>query len=97
MSNEDENKKPIEVVFAPGCFDNFEGTQEELDELMAQIQKMAATGELFEKSNAVDIDQLVDELSDEEIEDLMELMDINPDDLDLLMDLKDPGKGRNLQ
>ncbi len=97
MSNEDESKKPIEVVFAPGCFDNFDGTQEELDELMAQIQKMAASGELFEKSNSLDIDQLVDELSDEEIEDLMVSMDINPEDLDLLMDLKDSGKGRNLQ
>jgi hypothetical protein len=30
--------KPIEVIFAPGCFDHFEGTQEELDELIAEIQ-----------------------------------------------------------
>ena len=29
------DKKPPEIVFAPGCFDNFEGTQEELQELIA--------------------------------------------------------------
>ena len=42
-------KKP-EVVFMPGCFDNFEGTQEELDELMAEIHRMVESGELFEKA-----------------------------------------------
>ena len=70
-----EEKKPIEVVFAPGCFDNFDGTQEELDELVAQIQQMATTGELFEKSKPVDIESLVDNLSDEEIEVLMSQLD----------------------
>ena len=56
-------KKP-EVVFMPGCFDNFEGTQEELDELMAEIHRMVETGELFEKAVPVeDID-----LDDEDIE-----------------------------
>ena len=43
------DKKP-ELVFMPGCFDEFEGTQEELNELIAEIQRMADTGELFEKS-----------------------------------------------
>ena len=43
------DKKP-ELVFMPGCFDGFEGTQEELDELIAEIQRMVDTGELFEKS-----------------------------------------------
>jgi len=74
MSN--EVKKPIEVVFAPGCFDNFDGTQEELDDLMAQIQKMADSGELMERSNPVDIDAMLDELSDEEIEDLIGQLDL---------------------
>lgn len=27
------------IVFAEGCFDNFDGTQEELDELVSQIQE----------------------------------------------------------
>jgi Mg/Co/Ni transporter MgtE len=93
----DKENKKMEIVFAPGCFDSFEGTQEELDELIAQIQKMAETGELFEKSNPIDVDQLVDEMSDDEIEKLMELMDVDPEDLDLLMDLKDNGNDRNLQ
>jgi Mg/Co/Ni transporter MgtE len=93
----DKENKKMEIVFAPGCFDSFEGTQEELDELIAQIQKMAETGELFEKSNTIDVDQLVDEMSDDEIEKLMELMDVDPEDLDLLMDLKNNGNGRNLQ
>jgi len=42
--------KKIEVVFAPGCFDDFEGTQEELDELVAEIKSMAERGELEENS-----------------------------------------------
>ena len=53
--------KKLEIKFAPGCFDNFTGSQQELDELMAEIQKMAETGELFEQSQALDIDELIDE------------------------------------
>lgn len=34
----------IKVVFAPGSLDTFEGTQEELDELVAQIKDMLADG-----------------------------------------------------
>lgn len=55
-----EEKKP-EIIFAPGCFDNFEGTQEELDELVAEIQRMVDSGEIFENSRPLDIDELVDE------------------------------------
>lgn len=53
-------KKP-KIVFAEGCFDNFEGTQEELDELVAEIQRLVDTGEIFEKSVAVDVDNLDDD------------------------------------
>lgn len=53
----DQNKK-IEVVFAPGCFDSFEGTQEELDDLVAEINRLVESGEFFEQSNAVDPDSL---------------------------------------
>ena len=53
--------KKIKIEFAPGCFDNFSGSQEELDELIAEIQKMADSGELFEKSRTLDIDELIDE------------------------------------
>jgi len=41
--------KKIELEFAPGCFDNFEGTQEELDELIADLQQLANSGELFDE------------------------------------------------
>lgn len=40
MTNKDE--KEMKIEFAPGCFDNFEGSQEELDELVAEIQNMFA-------------------------------------------------------
>jgi len=35
------------VVFAPGCFDQFEGTQAELDEFVAEIQKMVLSDDIF--------------------------------------------------
>lgn len=59
-----EFKKP-EVVFAPGCFDNFEGTQEELDTLMADIMKMFETGETPESIQFI-------ELTEEDLEDFAE-------------------------
>jgi hypothetical protein len=54
-------KKLPTVVFAPGCFDSFEGTQEELNELIAEIQKSIEDGTLFEKSTPVDLDSLTDD------------------------------------
>jgi len=56
-------KKPLRVVFDPDCFNNFEGTQAELDEFVKQIQEFAESGLLFENSV---------ELTDEDIEDLDE-------------------------
>ena len=55
------NKKP-ELVFMPGCFDGFEGTQEELDELTAEIQRMFETGELFEQAVLVEDSEFSEEL-----------------------------------
>jgi hypothetical protein len=37
---EDMPDGTVKVHFAPGCFDNFDGTQEELDEAIAHITKM---------------------------------------------------------
>jgi hypothetical protein len=54
-------KNKMKVVFAPGCFDHFDGTQEELDELVAEINNMVDSGKLFEQSKAVDIDDLDDD------------------------------------
>ena len=56
--------KPIKIEFAPGCFDGFEGTQEELDQMIAEIQRLAESGELFERSTPVDMDTLDDLLED---------------------------------
>lgn len=36
----------IKVEFVPGCFDDWSGTQEELDDFVREIQRMAETGEL---------------------------------------------------
>jgi hypothetical protein len=46
----------IKIDFAPGAFDNFEGTQEELEELIAEITKQAESGELFETAELIDSD-----------------------------------------
>ena len=51
----------FKIEFAPGCFDNFEGTQEELDELVNEIKRMFETGELSEKAELIDIDSLMEE------------------------------------
>ena len=45
--------KKLELMFAPGAFDNFEGTQEELDALIAGIKQMMEDGTLFENSTEV--------------------------------------------
>ena len=56
-----EEQKDLKIVFAPGCFDSFEGSQEELDELIAEIQKMISSGELFENSTPLDMETLAEE------------------------------------
>ena len=54
-------EKKLKLEFAPGAFDDFDGTQEELDELIAEIIRMVDTGEILDQSNAVDIDDLIEE------------------------------------
>ena len=43
--------------FAPGCFDDFTGTQAELDELVAEITRLFESGELIENGVPVDLSQ----------------------------------------
>ena len=53
-------KKP-ELIFAPGCFDSFEGTPDELAELIAELHSMAADGTLMSNAEPLseeDIDEL---------------------------------------
>lgn len=46
--------KKIKIEFAPGAFDRFDGSQEELNELIAEIHRMAESGELLEQSDDLD-------------------------------------------
>jgi hypothetical protein len=45
-----EKKDNLKLVFSEGCFDNFEGTPEELAELVAEINRLHESGELEENS-----------------------------------------------
>lgn len=56
-------KPKYEVTFAPGAFDDFEGTQEELDALIKEITRMIESGEFVEQVRPV---------SNEELENLTE-------------------------
>lgn len=39
----------LKITFAPGCFDYFEGTQEELDAMIAEITALFESEDLAEK------------------------------------------------
>ena len=53
--------KDLKIEFAPGCFDSFEGTQEELDGLIAEIKRMFASGEAQALARPLDIDDITEE------------------------------------
>lgn len=55
-------EQKLKVVFAEGCFDNFEGTPEELADLVAEIHRLVDSGEFFDKA---------EQLSEEEAEKLL--------------------------
>jgi hypothetical protein len=63
MSND---KPKMKVEFAPGAFDGWEGTQEELDQFVAEIHRMAESGELEENSIDITDDEAWKSLSEEE-------------------------------
>jgi hypothetical protein len=68
-----EENKELKVVFAPGAFDSFEGTQEELDEMIAEVQAMfegKTKEEIQSMSRPIDLQELAedDDISDEEFE-----------------------------
>jgi hypothetical protein len=72
--------KDFKLEFAPGCFDDFEGTQEELDQLVKDIQDMFADGSLFEDSEVITEDSYNDyppELVESIFRDIEMLEDIN--------------------
>ena len=55
----------VKIVFEPGCFDEFDGTQEELDEAIAMIQKMFEDGVAQADAKELDLDELME--SDPEV------------------------------
>jgi len=67
-----DEKKPLKIEFVPGCFDNFEGSQEELDEFVKEITTMfteLTPEELEARSRPLSEDD-IEELSDEVLEKL---------------------------
>ena len=82
MSNKDRKDGPLKVVFAPGCFDHLDVSQEELDALMAELET---------KFNSVTNEELAAmsrPLTDEDFDSMPE---------EILEQLKNPGQGRNIQ
>lgn len=84
-------EKKITIEFAPGAFDHFDGTQEELDALQKEVMEMFANltpEELAERSTQVDVDYIEDLMLDdpEAAELLIQALAAGPD-----------GLGRNLQ
>lgn len=74
-----DEKKPMKIEFAPGCFDNFEGTQEELDEFIKEIRTMfteLTPEELEARSRPVSIDDLLEDetISDDEFEKILQAL-----------------------
>jgi hypothetical protein len=77
-----EESSELKIVFAPGCFDSFEGTQEELDALMVEIERMFKSGEVQAEALKLNVDDMDDEelaryaralLSEEELAELESL------------------------
>jgi hypothetical protein len=60
MSDINDLSKKIKIIFAPGCFDDFEGTQEELDKLIKELEAKLSDGSFLEDSEPL-------ELSEEEL------------------------------
>lgn len=73
-----EEMKNLKIEFAPGCFDNFEGSQEELDQMVAEIQRMFASGEAIKNARPIDFDN-PDEEDIEVIDHLMSALNNNQD------------------
>lgn len=55
------------IIFQPGCFDDFEGTQEELDALVKEIETKLLS-EDFESFEVIEVN--TDEFSEDEIDEI---------------------------
>lgn len=56
-----DEMKDLKIEFAPGCFDHFEGSQEELDGLINEIKRMFESGEAQAMAVPLDFDNLDEE------------------------------------
>ena len=57
-----QDKKPFRVVFEPGCFDNWEGSQQELDELVKDIEQAFSDPDFLKSmENIVDVSELTED------------------------------------
>jgi hypothetical protein len=72
------SEKKMKIEFAPGCFDQFEGTQEELDQLIQEITASIESGEFQDNSQPLDFDELMEE--DPELAELLMKQLSNIDD-----------------
>lgn len=52
-----DDTKDLKLVFAPGCFDDFDGTQEELDQLVQEIKETFIKGDWLEEATPIDFDE----------------------------------------
>lgn len=57
----------LKLVFAEGCFDGFDGTEEELAEVLAEIHQMMEDGTLMDNATP---------LRPEEAEEIVEMMQL---------------------
>ena len=85
-----EELKELKIEFAPGCFDSFEGTQEELDGLIAEIKNMFANGTIHEHTREITAENF-DELP-EEVQMQLARVFLDPEDQHLI-----PAPDRKLQ
>jgi alkanesulfonate monooxygenase SsuD/methylene tetrahydromethanopterin reductase-like flavin-dependent oxidoreductase (luciferase family) len=46
------------LVFAEGCFDGFDGTPDELAEMIAELHRMAEDGTIMDDATPLDDDQI---------------------------------------
>lgn len=68
-----DSSKKLKIVFTPGCFDNLDMSQEEMDEFVKMLEDKVADGSIFDESRPLDPDdpedaELVERLEREMIE-----------------------------
>jgi hypothetical protein len=67
----------LKITFVPGCFDSFDGTQDELESMIAEVTKMFETGD-FSSSNIVLLGE--NDLTEEEWDSMDEHPQLNLSD-----------------